>query len=513
MEPLVAYDRDEVLAHTDLALLADELLGPHRGRGRSATWPCPDPGHGPQTGRTPPVSVFDTSRDYQRWHCHGCGVGGTAADLLMTVRGVGFGEALEELARRAGVADRPWSPDDWSRVAPRPRDASTGWRREPGPEIETYVTACEAHLWSRGGRATRRWLADRGFGDEVLLANRVGSDPGPERLARPEGLPRGGRAAVFPVLGNDDRAVYVQARYLWPRTHKYDNPSSALAGPSPRIADLRLASAGRDDRLVVIAEGIPDGLTAAQAGYRSVAVLGAGLPDPRIAIELRRRFPSEQLVIAFDADHRGKAGAAELASLLEGRGLGDRVAVLRVPPEWSDLNGWLMGAGPAFGSELAGRLDEVLGPPDRSRLHLVESPGPATGVAPQLSAELAAIHYRFVLGAEPADASANLARVDALVAEWDASPPAGAPLRVAGDDLTEAVKSFCYRHLLSDDGRAAVHQRDQVSTQIDRWSAELEPTRTPPGPDLDRPPPAHDVLAHDALAPIPPEPPSMEIGW
>ena len=51
----MGYDRNEVLGRTDLAELADQLVGPHKGRGAGATWPCPDPGHGNQTGKTPPV--------------------------------------------------------------------------------------------------------------------------------------------------------------------------------------------------------------------------------------------------------------------------------------------------------------------------------------------------------------------------------------------------------------------------------------------------------------------------
>lgn len=35
------YDREDLLARTDLPTLADELLGDHVGRGRSAKWPSP----------------------------------------------------------------------------------------------------------------------------------------------------------------------------------------------------------------------------------------------------------------------------------------------------------------------------------------------------------------------------------------------------------------------------------------------------------------------------------------
>src|SRR5207249_4884440 len=102
--PLMRYDRDEILARVDLPALCEETLGPPKGRGRSATWPCPAPRHGTQTGKTPPVSIFTTRYGEQRWRCHACGAGGTAIDLVMVTQGLGFRDAIEVLAQRTGVA-------------------------------------------------------------------------------------------------------------------------------------------------------------------------------------------------------------------------------------------------------------------------------------------------------------------------------------------------------------------------------------------------------------------------
>ena len=46
-------------------------------------------------------------------------------------------------------------------------------------------------------------------------------------------------------------------------------------------------------------EGISDALTSAGAGYRAVAILGAGLPDVRLATTLVARHPDERLIVAF----------------------------------------------------------------------------------------------------------------------------------------------------------------------------------------------------------------------
>src|SRR5581483_9122441 len=347
---LMGYDRNDVLGRTDLAGLCDELLGPRRGRGHSASWPCPDPGHGPQTGRTPPVSVFQTRDGTERWRCHACGAGGTAIDLVMRADGVGFREAVQRLGVRAGVpeAERP-------RVVPlqRPPVSPPAATAEVSPALEAYVGACEAWLWGPGGRAFRSFLAHRGLSEEILRANRVGADPGPRAVPRADGLPRGGPAVVLPLLEPDShRPVYLQARYLQPRHRKYDNPASSLVPTSPRLGEVHLAGPPLRPDIALICEGIPDALIAAQAGWRSVAVLGAGLPDQRVARAITERFPDETLVVAFDSDHRGRDGSAALLDLLRREGTGERISTLEIPATAGDLNAWAIDSGPGFEAEL-----------------------------------------------------------------------------------------------------------------------------------------------------------------
>ncbi len=68
---------------------------------------------------------------------------------------------------------------------------------------------------------------------------------------------------------------------------------------------------------VIVTEGAIDALSAAAAGYRAVAVLSAAYGDEAVATSLAK-LP-HPLVIAFDADEAGRAGAHRLASLLEAR--------------------------------------------------------------------------------------------------------------------------------------------------------------------------------------------------
>ena len=75
------HDIDSILDRIDLESLADELCGPRRGQGSGARWPSPVPAH-PQTGRTPPMSIFTDRRGRQRWTCWSTGTSGTAIDLV-----------------------------------------------------------------------------------------------------------------------------------------------------------------------------------------------------------------------------------------------------------------------------------------------------------------------------------------------------------------------------------------------------------------------------------------------
>lgn len=362
------YDRDTVVAATDLPSLLDQIVGPHRGRGGSASWPCPSPEHGRQTGRTPPVSIYLAHGREQRWHCHGCGTDGTAIDLIILTQNCTFPTALELLARTAGVRADVYGPPPLRR-APTPERPLRPSPPRPSPHLIEYVRACQEALWTPRGAEVRSWLHDRGFNDSILRANRVGADPGPTRMPRYHGLPRGGPAAVFPVLDRAGTPVYLQARYLHPRTSKYANPTAELAGPSPRIAVIRPPSSPADRQTILVCEGIPDGLAAAQAGVRTCAILGVAAADDALAVELRCRYPGRHLVLAFDADDAGRAATERLARVLAGRGTA--VSQVQIPAGLNDINQWLQADPGSFQGQLkaaaVGTTTRCPKPPDAPR--------------------------------------------------------------------------------------------------------------------------------------------------
>lgn len=340
---MTRVDRDELLSRVDLPALADELLGPRRGRGAYVKWPCPV--HQPQTGRTPPLSAFVTPRGEQRWHCHACGAGGTAIDLVIAAYKVDVRAAIGLLASRA--AFHPIGPAGTAPSASHSRALSPAGRAI----LEAHVTRCQRLLWHPLGHRVNEWLHRRGFTDETLRRQRVGADPGPRDLDRPRGLPWRGPAAIFPVLASHE-VVYYQARYLDPARaggRKYDNPVSTLAA-NPRLAILSPAPETAK-ATVFVCEGMTDALSVRQAGHPAVAVLGAGLAGPALARQLLDRYPDRPVRVAFDTDARGRHASAVLLKSLHDIGHPD-AAPFTPAAGLHDLNDWLRVDPRGFGHAL-----------------------------------------------------------------------------------------------------------------------------------------------------------------
>lgn len=340
------FERDRILAAVDLTVLADELLGARKGAQASASWPCPNPQH-PQTGRTPPVSVFRSRRGEQRWRCHGCGDGGSAIDLVVAVTGCDVRDAFETLARRVGA--QPEAPTYPAPVRARALTA------HDAQGLAAYVRDCSERLWRRDGRAVRAWLmGERGLPAPVLRANPVGADPGPNRQPRPAGVPRAGLAAVFPAVERG-QPVYAQLRRLRPRDDqpKFLNVAGSLAA-NPKVARYRPVQ--DRDGIVIVTEGPIDALSAAAAGFRAVAVFGATAADPEVAARLAST--PGRLVLAFDADAAGHAGSERLEQML--RDLQRPARILSPPDGVNDLNDWLRAEGKAWRAALQASVDVVL---------------------------------------------------------------------------------------------------------------------------------------------------------
>jgi hypothetical protein len=223
-------------------------------------------------------------------------------------------------------------------------------RREPvvRPAVETpldpcvirYVEACEKILWRPTGRPVLEWLHGRGFDDDLLRANRVGCDPGRDMMHRQRGLAYGGSiGAVFPALNEEGDVHYVQTRYLNPGTGpKYDNPSANLVA-NPRLAWTAGVEPGTANHLL-LCEGIPDTLTAASFGFRSVATLGSGAVPSTVIARVASYVEWHGLAVTLvnDNDSAGKSWSEHWSNALGKRNIA--VQIVEPPEAGLDLNSW-----------------------------------------------------------------------------------------------------------------------------------------------------------------------------
>jgi Toprim-like len=326
---------DDVLARTDLADLLDQLAEPAMFATRGRRWHCPLPDHDDHHAS---VTIHTDHRGHQRWRCWSGDNNhrGDAIDLVCVTQRLDRINALDWLAALNGmIPDVPLPPV--ARREPVVRQSSDV---PLDPCVIRYVEACEKILWRPSGRPVLDWLHGRGFDDDLLRANRVGCDPGRDMMQRQRGLAYGGSiGAVFPALNEQGDVHYVQTRYLKPGNGpKYDNPAASLAA-NPRLAWTRSVKGTAGGR-VVVCEGIPDALTAAETGFQSIATLGSNVGDATAAARVARYTEMRRLTVTLvnDNDGAGRTWGDHWTTALASLG----VTVHRVePPDVGlDLNAW-----------------------------------------------------------------------------------------------------------------------------------------------------------------------------
>ena len=308
-------DIDRVRDRTDLVELAAEVTKVKRS-GRSVMAVCPF-----HSEKTPSLSI-DAARGL--YHCFGCGESGDVFRWVERTQGLGFNDALELLARRAGID-----------LVPDPEAAK---RRDRRQELVDAVAAAIAFYHDvlrrdAAAAAARSYLRGRSYDAAVVERFQIGFSPPswdalvshlqsrdvPERTMVGAGLAtRGSRGGLidrfrgrvmFPIYDLRGDAVGFGARVLDGDGPKYLNsPETPIYHKSQLLYGLNWAKSEivRADRAVVV-EGYTDVIAFHLAGMPlAVATCGTALGAEHL--DLLRRF-SERVVLAFDADEAG-AGAA-----------------------------------------------------------------------------------------------------------------------------------------------------------------------------------------------------------
>ena len=293
--------------------------------------------------RTP---SFVVSPDKQIWHDFSSGKGGDLFSFVMQVEGMDFRQALEHLARKAGVELQQFSGGD-GRVAKRKeraRQALDLAARYFQQVLVKSPTALNYVVKKRGlsrntieefvigfapeGRSTLvDVLKKRNFTDQELkdagLVNQYGGDLFRGRMVVALSDPSGG------VVGFTGRIIVDD-----PKAPKYLNtPQTLLFDKSRHVFGLFQAKESiRQQNCAVIVEGNLDVVSSHQAGVENV-VATAGTAMTEYNLRALSRL-AERIKLAFDGDKAGLA-ATERAIEIAQR-VGVEVEVVTLPGSAKD---------------------------------------------------------------------------------------------------------------------------------------------------------------------------------
>ncbi len=288
---------------------------------------------------------FVVSPDKQIWHDFSSGRGGDVFSFVMEVEGLDFREAMELLARRAGVDIEQYQK------GPRGPSGKSKERLYEALELATkfyqtqfaqnkgaleYVLGKRAFSkataleWRLGyspnnGTALVDFLRDKGFtGEEIKLAGLSSQN------YRGLGDMFRGRLQI-PLCDPSGRVIGFTARLLAdnPSAPKYINtPSTPLYDKSRHVFGMHLAKdAIRKSKFAVMAEGNLDVIQSHQAGVRQVvATAGTALTEPHLKALSRL---TGDIRLCFDADKAGLA-ATERAIPVAAK-VGVSLSIITIP--------------------------------------------------------------------------------------------------------------------------------------------------------------------------------------
>ena len=294
-------------------------------RGREFVGLCPF-----HKEKTPSFSVVEEKGFY---HCFGCGAHGDVISFTMQTGNLSFPEAVEALAREAGLEVPQATPEERERA-----QRQTTLRGA----LEAAARWFEEQLHGSGGREALGYLEKRGLDPDTIRRFRLGFAPDrrnalkqalsksfPEALLVEAGLLRkpddrsveGGPESydyfrgrvIFPISDRGGRIIAFGGRTLGDGQPKYLNSPDTPLFEKGRVlygwAQARAAAGGAGP--VIVVEGYMDVIALQRSGFAgAVAPLGTAVTERQI--EALWRIAPEP-ILCFDGDAAGLRAAGRVA--------------------------------------------------------------------------------------------------------------------------------------------------------------------------------------------------------
>ena len=313
---------------------------------------------------------FYVNDDKGFYHCFGCGAHGDVIRFLTEQEGMGFIDAVKQLAAQAGMEVPSESPEARARA-----EVADTLQSLTGRAAEWF----QAQLRSPAGAGARDYLDRRGVSAAMVKDFALGFSPdsrtalktalkdaGEDKLVEAgllgrtdagETYDRFRGRLMFPIRDRRGRVVGFGGRALGDVQPKYLNSADGPLFDKGRLLynlDRAGPVAHKSGRLVVV-EGYMDVIGVAQAGITElVAPLGTAMTETQLALAWRQ---VDEPILCFDGDGAGQRAALRAALralplLAPGKSL--RIATLPAGEDPDDLV--KRGGAPAFEAVLTAAI-------------------------------------------------------------------------------------------------------------------------------------------------------------
>jgi len=328
---------EQIKQATDILDLVSQYVTLKK-RGKSFVGLCPF-----HTEKTPSFTVDPVKGFY---HCFGCGAGGNVFTFLMEIEKVSFPEAVETLAKRAGISLEISKEDD-----ARVKQAEVLYRANQMAE-EFFI---DCLFKTNAGERALNYLSERGFYEDLIRKFKVGYSPNrwdgliqkaSRENVKVEHLLKAGLVTksqkssgyydrfrgriMFPIHMPSGRTVGFGGRIMKDEKNspKYLNsPETLIYKKSSILYGLYYAkeSIRKHDRVIVV-EGYTDVMRMHQHGFENV-VASSGTAFTIDHANIIRRY-THNVTLLFDGDSAGLKAALRSADILIKSGLDVFIAPL-----------------------------------------------------------------------------------------------------------------------------------------------------------------------------------------
>lgn len=330
------YYSDEVVEEVRTANDIVDVISEYAGLKKAGnSYKCCCPFH---TEKTP---SFTVSREKQMYHCFGCGVGGNVFTFVMKYENFTFPEAIEYLAKRAGISlpEKEMTDDEKKKQS---------WKSMLY-EVNKSAAAYFHYLLTKTerGKIGLKYFKDRGFSDETITKFGLGyadiyrddlykylkSKGYSFDLMRAAGLVKHNEKygpqdtfwnrVIVPITDINGKIIGFGGRVLGDAKPKYINTEETeIYQKSRTLFAMNIARHSRK-KGVILCEGYMDAISMHQAGYdNAIATLGTALTSQQAG--LIKRYTSD-VYLAYDGDEAGIKATMRAIGILRNLDLSQKV--------------------------------------------------------------------------------------------------------------------------------------------------------------------------------------------